>query len=66
MKGGAVYHGNEPFAEISNRIFKTLKSLNADFTHTCFKVPTLLGDKIVANREKATTFGQKRLRTVGT
>ena len=52
--------------KLAIEVFKTLKSLYADFTHTCFKVPTLLGDKIVANREKTTTFGQKRLRTVGT
>ena len=51
--------------KLAIEVFKTLKSLNADFTHTCFKVPTLLGDKIVANRAKTTTFGQKRLRTVG-
>ena len=51
--------------KLAIEVFKTLKSLNAEFTHTCFKVPPLLGDKIVANRAKTTTFGQKRLRTVG-
>ena len=31
------YYGSESFEEISNRSFKTLKSLNPDFMHSYFK-----------------------------
>ena len=48
--------------------FKTLKSLNPDFTHTFFKQgwhSARRKNDLVINRVKTTTFGEKSLKTLG-
>ena len=62
------YYGSESFEEISNRSFKTLKSLNPDFMHSYFKKGSHSASRkndLVVYRAKTSTFGEKSLRTLG-
>ena len=50
-------------------VFKTLKSLNADFMHTYLRKgshSTRRKNDLVVNRAKTTTFGEKSLKDIGT
>ena len=61
-------HGSEPFVEICNRIFETIKSSNPDFMYTYFKKDSHSARRksdLVINRAKTTTFGEKSLRISG-